>query len=110
MNENKLAWVVTIGCLGLISGAIAIAAAFSPAAPDARAADASATTSAYARMFQERNRLQARVNYCERQKAGDTPAYRRACDEAELAKLDEYRKRVAEIDARLVELRESSAP
>ena len=59
-------------------------------------------------MFQERNRLQARVNYCERQKQGDTPAYRRACDEAEIAKLDEYRKRINEIDAELAKLRETA--
>lgn len=110
MNENKLAWIITGVTLGLLCGLLVLAALFSPAAPNRNANTNNATVSQYAQMFKERNRLQARVNYCERQKQGDTPAYRRACDEAEIGKLDEYREQIKRIDAELAKLGESSAP
>lgn len=110
MNDNKLAWILTLSVMGLISALLLLAISYSPALPDATSAAENTTTTAYARMFQERNRLQARVNYCEQQQSGTTAAYRRACEDDELAKLDEYRERIAEIDAELKKLRGSQAP
>ncbi|MCR9145516.1 MAG: hypothetical protein NXI24_24970 [bacterium] len=111
MNENKIAWIITFACVGLMVAMIALIGMRSPGGSGLNSGQNSGpAASAYARLFQERNRLQARVNYCERQAEGDTPAYRRACNEDEIAKLDEYRKRVAQIDAELKQLRASTGP
>ena len=109
MNDNKLAWIITGTVLALAFILVILLAAYSPGGPGAAATTGNETVSQYARMFQERNRLQARINYCERQQKGDTPAYRKMCDEDEMARLDEYRTRIAEIDANLKELRENPA-
>ena len=110
MNDNKLAWILTTGFVGLSLAGLVGLVALSPVPGVANAGSTPRSSEAaeYARLFQERTRLQARVNFCESQSRGDTPSYRRLCDEAEQAKLDEHRARIAQIDAQLRAMRDGS--
>ncbi len=111
MNDNKLAWILTTVFVGLSLAGLVGLVAFSPApgAVNAQQAPRSGEAAEYARLFQERTRLQARVNFCEAQSRGDAPSYRRLCDEEEQAKLDDHRARIAQIDAELERLRTGGA-